>query len=208
MKELITAMINFKKDVGIIVKDCKGQTGNRTFDYADLATFDDAITEAMFKHKLWVNQYLQQHGDKTHLHSNLYHESGQHIESDCALDYVGKDIKEFGGVISYYRRYALQTILNLVTDKAENVIKNAEDLPPNTLTRKEQIDNFVSEEDGYKSLFAFHKGKFTLEVMKEFFNDRVKLNKRTVLQNIQDFSKNPDALAKEMKSWEEWKKNN
>lgn len=128
--ELIKAMVKFQAEVGVISKGCEGQSGHRKFKYADLANIWEAISGPLSENGLWVYQYMQQHEENSHLHTDLYHVSGACLSSDCKIDYTATDIKDFGGNISYYRRYALLAVLGLVTDD------NVEDKPQNTYAKK------------------------------------------------------------------------
>jgi hypothetical protein len=132
--ELIKALIKFKQEVGIIKETCTGQTGNRTFSYADLEDIWDCSIKPLTNNGLLLQQYLQQHETGVHLHTDLYHVSGACLTSDCLIDYEAKDIKDHGGNISYFRRYTQLAMLGLVpSDKAEK--NNVEDKPNNTFTK-------------------------------------------------------------------------
>lgn len=136
MIELIKAMIKFNQEVGYIKETCKGQTGNRTFSYADLEDIAEATMIPLCNNGLWVRQYLQQHEDGTHMHTDIYHISGDMLPSNCLIDYEAKDIKDHGGNISYFRRYTQLAVLGLVaSDKQEKT--NVEDKPQGTFTKKE-----------------------------------------------------------------------
>jgi len=151
MIELIKAMVQFKRELGIIEKNCQGQTGNRKFSYADLEGMEEATKEPLINNGLWVRQYLQQHEDGTHLHTDIYHISGEMLPSNCLIDYEAKDIKDHGGNISYFRRYTFGTTLGLVAaDKKEK--ENVEDKPHNTFTKKEAPAKKIDIEDPYKKL--------------------------------------------------------
>jgi len=133
MKNIFKAIANFQQEVPVILKDTQGHN----YTYSDLPAIVKVINPIMAKHKLGFSQPIN--GNK--IRTIIFHtESGESIESTTNMhieslvyeeivDKYGNKknvIKGFegmnkaqatGSLISYFRRYALSSILGLVTDK-------------------------------------------------------------------------------------------
>jgi hypothetical protein len=93
-----------------------------TFDYADMGEIRAKTTPALSKHGIAVIALPTvrdtQRGGHI-LRTMLVHKSGARIESVLALPGMGgeKDnVKDFGGYITYLRRYQLSAMLNVAAD--------------------------------------------------------------------------------------------
>lgn len=111
---LLKALAEFQYECPIIHKDTNGFN----YTYADLPKIISTITPLLKKHGLCFSQPLVGHSIRT----IIYHvDSGESIESitDIPLIELAKMnmYQSFGSGITYYRRYALSSILGLVTDK-------------------------------------------------------------------------------------------
>lgn len=136
MKNIFKALAEFQQDIPIIHKDSKGYN----YSYTGLATIIETIKPLLKKHGLGFYQPLHENSIIT----VVYHiESGESITSTSnipieSLEYVevlkkdnnNNEIKKleipgfegmnkaqaYGSLITYFRRYALSSILGLVTD--------------------------------------------------------------------------------------------
>jgi len=110
--KLTEALCGFYADVATIHKDSKGNFGK----YADLATVLSAVIPALAKNGLAVVQTFDstEAGDQL-LITTLLHSSGDKITSALPLTISkGRNpLHDWGGAVSYQRRYALLAILNL-----------------------------------------------------------------------------------------------
>ena len=114
MKNLIKALSDFQNDCPIIHKDTKGHN----YTYADLPQIFSVINPLLKKHKLCFTQLLQDNGIRT----ILFHvESGEQLESFTTIPLVKlgamNEYQSYGSGVTYFRRYALSSMLGLVTDK-------------------------------------------------------------------------------------------
>jgi hypothetical protein len=114
MKNLIKALSEFQNECPIIHKDTKGHN----YTYADLPQIFSVINPLLKKHKLCFTQLLENDGIRT----ILFHvESGEQIESHTPIPLVKlgamNEYQSYGSGVTYYRRYALSSMLGLVTDK-------------------------------------------------------------------------------------------
>jgi len=111
---LLKALANFQYECPIIHKDTSGFN----YTYADLPKIISTIMPLLKKNGLCFTQPLEGNSIRT----IIYHvESGESIESLTEIPLVElakmNVYQSFGSGITYYRRYALSSILGLVTDK-------------------------------------------------------------------------------------------
>jgi hypothetical protein len=114
MKNLIKSLSNFQSECPVIHKDTKGHN----YTYADLTQIHSIINPILRKHGLCIVQPLDNEGIKT----ILFHvESGESLESFTIIPKIKLGImneyQSFGSGVTYYRRYALASMLGLITDK-------------------------------------------------------------------------------------------
>lgn len=162
MKNLIKALSEFQNECPIIHKDTKGHN----YTYADLPQIFNVINPLLNKHKLCFTQLLENDGIRT----ILFHvESGERMESFTSIPLVKlgamNEYQSYGSGVTYFRRYALSSMLGLVTDKdtdaagqsvspnmetwinALNEIKTQQELEDFFLSKKHQIasNKFIIE---------------------------------------------------------------
>jgi hypothetical protein len=115
MKHLFKALSDFQQDVPVIHKDTQGYG----YTYADLKTILTIINPLLKKHGLGFTQPIV----GSVIQTIVFHvESGESITSEIQIQegVVLKGMNEFqvlGSGITYLRRYALSSILGIVTDK-------------------------------------------------------------------------------------------
>ena len=115
MKNLFKALAEFQQEVPVIHKATQGYG----YTFADLPKIFSVINPLLKKHGLGFTQLIE----NENLTTILFHvESGETIESKMALlkDVALKGMNEFqvyGSQLTYFRRYALSSILGIVTDK-------------------------------------------------------------------------------------------
>lgn len=115
MKTLYKALANFQQEVPIIHKDTQGYG----YSYADLPKILEVINPILVKHNLGFTQPISGNTIKTIV---FHTETGESIESEIAIPQGVSlkgmnDFQVLGSAITYLRRYALSSILGLVTDK-------------------------------------------------------------------------------------------
>ena len=115
MKHLFKSLAEFQQEVPTIHKATQGYG----YTYADLPKIFEVINPLLKKHGLGFTQLI--HG--TDLITIIFHvESGETIESKTSIPQNVQlkgmnDFQVLGSAITYIRRYALSSILGLVTDK-------------------------------------------------------------------------------------------
>lgn len=115
MKAIYKALADFQQEVPVIHKDTSGFN----YSYADLPAIFSTINPLLKKHGLGFYQAV----NKGELKTVVFHvESGETLESntDIPQGVQLNKMNEFqvlGSGITYLRRYALSSLLGLVTDK-------------------------------------------------------------------------------------------
>jgi len=114
-QSLFKSLAAFQQEVPVIHKETKGYG----YSYADLPTIFDKINPLLAKHNLGFTQPIMGNCVKT----IIFHiETGETIESLTEIPQGVQlkgmnDFQVLGSAITYIRRYALSSILGLVTDK-------------------------------------------------------------------------------------------
>lgn len=133
MKNIYKSLANFQQEVPVILKDTKGYG----YTYADLPAILSVINPILKKNGLGFYQAI----NGTQIRTVIFHvESGEFISSDTDMPFDSLTYEEskdkkgetkfilrgfegmnkaqaIGSLITYFRRYALSSILGLVTDK-------------------------------------------------------------------------------------------
>jgi len=119
MKNLYKALAEFQQEVPVIHKGTSGYG----YSYADLPAIFEIINPLMKKHRLGFYQAVESTTDKNAIRTVVFHvESGEAIQSDTLIPnnvQLAKmnEFQVLGSAITYIRRYALSSMLGLVTDK-------------------------------------------------------------------------------------------
>lgn len=115
MKNIYKAIANFQQEVPVILKETSGFN----YQYADLPAIFAVINPLMKKNDMGFYQAV----DGTKIKTVVFHvESGEAIESNTDIPQgvqLNKmnDFQVLGSAITYIKRYALSSLLGLVTDK-------------------------------------------------------------------------------------------
>ena len=114
-QSLFKSLAAFQQEVPVIHKETKGYG----YSYADLPTIFDKINPLLQKHNLGFTQPIMGNCVKTIIFQT---ETGETIESLTEIPQGVQlkgmnDFQVLGSAITYIRRYALSSILGLVTDK-------------------------------------------------------------------------------------------
>ena len=160
MKHLFKALADFQQEVPVIHKATQGYG----YTYADLPKILEVINPLLKKHGLGFTQLI----NGTQIATCLFHiESAESIESkiDIPQGVVLKGMNEFqvlGSAITYLRRYALSSMLGLVTDKDTDASGEQVKNEP----KKATIDNARFQ----KAIDAISKGEYTVEELTTKFS--------------------------------------
>ena len=159
----------FQQECPVVHKGTKGYG----YSYADLPAIFEVIMPLLKKHNLGFTQLM----DGTELRTILFHtKSGDTIESCAAIpqDVQLKGMNAFqvyGSAITYFRRYALSSILGIVTDKDI-------DASGEQINSKKHIDSNQFQ----RALKSIEKGEYSKDrLMKEF---NLNANQKNELKNV------------------------
>lgn len=115
MKNLFKALADFQQEVPVIHKGTQGYG----YSYASLNQIFEVINPLLKKHGLGFTQLVGNAEIKTivfHIQSGEMIESITNIPQNVQLKGMN-DFQVLGSAITYIRRYALSSILGLITDK-------------------------------------------------------------------------------------------
>lgn len=159
----------FQQECPVVHKGTKGYG----YSYADLPAIFEVIMPLLKKHNLGFTQLM----DGSELRTILFHtKSGDTIESCAAIpqDVQLKGMNAFqvyGSAITYFRRYALSSILGIVTDKDI-------DASGEQINSKKHIDSNQFQ----RALKSIEKGEYSKDrLMKEF---NLNVNQKNELKNV------------------------
>lgn len=147
MKHLFKAMADFQQEVPTIHKGTQGYG----YSYSDLPAIFKVINPLLQKHGLGFTQCIDSEDGQNYLATIIFHaESGEQIQSTTLIPYVPlkgmNDFQSFGSGVTYFRRYALASMLGLVTDK-------------DTDASGEQTKQPISDDRFNKAIEAIKQGK-------------------------------------------------
>ena len=159
----------FQQECPVVHKGTKGYG----YSYADLPSIFEVIMPLLKKHNLGFTQLIE----SGFLRTILFHtKSGESIESSAEIpqDVQLKGMNAFqvyGSAITYFRRYALSSILGIVTDKDI-------DASGEQINSKKNIDSNQFQ----RALKSIEKGEYSKDrLMKEF---NLNANQKNELKNV------------------------
>ncbi len=152
MKNIFKALASFQQEVPVILKETTGYG----YVYADLPAIFKEINPLMQKHGLGFYQAV----NGTKIKTVIFHiETAEIIESETdipqGVSLKGmNDFQVLGSAITYIKRYALSSLLGLVTDKdtdasGDQVVQIE---PKKQSTKEYQVKNKKDYEDGVDPL--------------------------------------------------------
>jgi|SRR5690554_3188521 len=86
------------------------------FRYADMEELIRVTRPALVKHGLAVVQPLHDTGSVVNIQTMVVHKGGGTLSATVNVRRTDGDVKQFGGAITYLRRYSYSAILNLAAD--------------------------------------------------------------------------------------------
>ena len=111
MKNIANKLLEVQKEVGAVKKASVNPFFNS--NYFDINQLLEVVNPVLSKHNLVLMQPLDNIGGTPAINTVLIDsDSGEYIESSFPFS-VNPDPQKMGSAISYYRRYALQSVLGL-----------------------------------------------------------------------------------------------
>lgn len=125
VKGIVKALFEFQQSVPAIKKESKAGQGNFTYKYGSLPHIIEVIKPHLKKAGLCYSQPISYREGAQFIYTTLYDtKSGEKIESKMLLpdvEFKGMNVVQSGGaVITYVRRYALMSLLGLVSEDDDN----------------------------------------------------------------------------------------
>jgi len=160
MKHLFKALADFQQEVPVIHKGTQGYG----YSYSDLPAIFSVINPLLKKHGLGFSQPIMGDTIKTivfHIESGEVLESLTEIPKDVTLKGMN-DFQVLGSAITYIRRYALSSILGLVTDKDTDAGGQQQCRPIVAPRAKDTL----TKERFEKALETIKAGKYSVEKLK------------------------------------------
>ena len=139
-KKLFKAIAGFQQEVPVIHKDTQGYD----YTYADLPKIFEIINPLLKKHNLGFMQPIEGNSIKTIV---FHTETGESIESIASIPQEVQlkgmnDFQVLGSAITYIRRYAISSMLGLVTDEDNDASGKQKEKP-----KVEQVKKTISDKE-------------------------------------------------------------
>ena len=148
ISELCTALAKAQADMGPATKGSSNPYFNSS--YADLTSVIAAVNVPLSENGLSYVQFPSMDGDGVvHLTTRLMHSSGEYMEGTSSAKPKDRGPQAVGSVITYLRRYALQSVCGL----------GAADDDGNA---GQQTNNWAEEEEGFRVEVGILLSDYTL----------------------------------------------
>jgi len=162
------AIANFQAEVPILIQNSSASK----YTYVDLAEIVRVITPILRKHNL---AYIQPLTNESEIKTILFHTiTGQKIESSVKIPIVELDYmniyQSIGSAISYYRRYSISSMLNLISEKDNDAQGSAKKIQPNAYAPKIPVQKqSITDEQLVSAMDKIDNGEYTLEKLQQNF---------------------------------------
>lgn len=126
LKEMPKAYAKVCVEIG---NPAKKRSGVHNAKYADLDEVINCSKKILAKNGFTIIQYPLTNDGKIGVETMLMHESGEYIKGSFCVPFNNNDPQKVGGAITYYRRYSLVAMLNLVgenDDDADSISQHAQ----------------------------------------------------------------------------------
>jgi len=137
MENLAKALVNLRKTLQNPKKSSKGYN----WKYADLAEIHKSINSPLIENGLTITQQplstMHEGNFLVGVKTILLHESGEQLENEFLTPCKDFDPKTIGGFITYYRRYATLSVLDLAPDDDGEVNPEKNDFRGKPLSEKQ-----------------------------------------------------------------------
>jgi hypothetical protein len=183
MSKLRESLLKFQSEVPKIVKD-KFNPHFKKY-YADLSSIIPTIQPLLTKCGLFVTQTFSTNEMGDSIKTTLTHVEGEEITSQLLLPAVA-DPQKLGSAITYYRRYQLCSMLNIVSEEDDDGNASS-DKPENTYQQNKQ-DNSPRQEapkqQQFEALASEAQMKFLTQLGVKY--DKATLTKKAAMALIKE----------------------
>lgn len=150
------ALSNIQKEMPVIGRNKTADVGKFSYSYADLEKVWEVAAPIIAKNGFTVINY----GEVDKVTTLAFHTSGESIKSQIALSQL--DPQKKGAEITYYRRYNLCMLFNIIVANEDKDAAHTEEMSQDKLeTIEEQLTllNSVDELTGYYKQLGNPKDK-------------------------------------------------
>lgn len=112
---IFAALVKAQSQFPTIERSVEVDTGKYKYKFAPYSAVCDAIKQPLSENGLAFTHLLTKIGDQERLETHLFHESGESIETSMPVPSIASP-QQFGGWLSYMKRYQLSALLGLATD--------------------------------------------------------------------------------------------
>ena len=99
-----------------VARSERANLGKYSYNYADLASYLDAVRGPLSANGLAIMQFPELHDGVLTVETMLTHASGEWVSSALSFPVTDDSPQKLGGLITYCRRYALAPILGLASE--------------------------------------------------------------------------------------------
>ncbi len=146
ISKLTEALCKASLEFGEIMKDTENPFYKSS--YTDLATLINATRPALSKYGIAIMQWPLIVDSRAGVTTLVSHASGEWIESDLTLPVSKMDAQGSGSAITYSRRYAYQSVLNVAGEEDDD--GNA----AVGKTKKQVLDKISNAEEAFDQLMS------------------------------------------------------
>jgi hypothetical protein len=165
--KLSAALVTAQAEMPGAPKSAKGQVGNQTRYYADMAAVVEAARPVLAKHELAYTQFPSGFaGGCVTVTTRLLHTSGEWMEAELDMPTGGSGAQAVGSAITYAKRYALMAVLGMPTEDDDGSAATAASKPAARKSAPPAAPPAVAEPDDPNKISAAQTKK-----MMASFND-------------------------------------
>lgn len=160
ISKLTEALAKAKANFGPIFKNKKVNAISYSFEYADLASIEEAIRQPLMENGLTIMQPITLVEKERMLVTILSHSSGQWVRGIIPLSPHNGKLQDAGKEITYLRRYALSALLGIsAEDDTDGGNDPIEDIKVNKSTgevapKEEPEKPFKASPDQLRHIYA------------------------------------------------------
>jgi hypothetical protein len=121
LEEFAVAWVAAAAAMPAVPKRTKGQVGNQTRFYADMATVVETVQPVLAAHGLAYLQGVSDGDRVVTVTTRLLHKSGEWIEDSLSMPTGQNTPQAVGSACTYARRYSLMALLGLAPDDDDGV---------------------------------------------------------------------------------------
>ena len=136
--ELVTALTKASGQIKVARKDSENPFFHSR--YADLSAITEASREALVNNDLVVTQSTSIELNQMVLVTTLHHVSGQWIRGYYPITAVKADPQSMGSAVTYARRYALSSMLGIVSEDDDGESAMGRNAQPQQINRVEKSE--------------------------------------------------------------------